>query len=196
MTHFANADELEHPRLAVRRAGAALPRRRRRACEGERSLSNSGGVLHQAVLQAELHNDWVRPGIMLYGGTPGRRAQRARLRPAPDDDAELAKSSRSRTCRPATRSATAAASRPTGAMHGRRGRLRLCRRLSAPRAARHPDDRRRRAHHAGRARVDGHDDGRPDADRATRASAARSRSGATACRSTRWRAPPARSAMN
>jgi alanine racemase len=33
---------------------------------GARSLSNSAGVL--------LHhdpNDWVRPGIMLYGGTPG-----------------------------------------------------------------------------------------------------------------------------
>jgi alanine racemase len=70
MTHFANADELEHPRLTIIeqvrrfRAGAdGLP--------GERSLSNSGGVLQQAVLAAELSNDWVRPGIMLYGGTPG-----------------------------------------------------------------------------------------------------------------------------
>jgi alanine racemase len=73
MTHFANADELEHPRLTiveqVRRfcAGAdGLP--------GERSLSNSGGVLQQAALAAELSNDWVRPGIMLYGGTPGGRS--------------------------------------------------------------------------------------------------------------------------
>ena len=32
-----------------------------------RSLSNSAGVL----LHASLANDWVRPGIMLYGGTPG-----------------------------------------------------------------------------------------------------------------------------
>jgi alanine racemase len=70
MTHFANADELEHPRLTIIeqvrrfRAGAdGLP--------GERSLSNSGGVLQQAALAAELSNDWVRPGIMLYGGTPG-----------------------------------------------------------------------------------------------------------------------------
>ena len=72
MTHFANADELGHPRLAVaeqveRFVGGA------QGLEGERSLSNSGGVLHQALLQAELHNDWVRPGIMLYGGTPGSR---------------------------------------------------------------------------------------------------------------------------
>jgi len=74
MTHFANADELEHPRLSVaeqvRRfcAGAdGLP--------GERSLSNSGGVLHQAelarLLPGGLPDHWVRPGIMLYGGTPG-----------------------------------------------------------------------------------------------------------------------------
>jgi alanine racemase len=81
MTHFANADELEHPRLTiveqVRRfhAGAnGLP--------GERSLSNSGGVLQQAALAAELSNDWVRPGIMLYGGTPGgASAQDYGLRP-------------------------------------------------------------------------------------------------------------------
>jgi len=82
MTHFANADELEHPRLTVieqvRRfcsGSAGLP--------GERSLSNSGGVLHQAQLSKELSNDWVRPGVMLYGGTPGgRTASSYDLRPA------------------------------------------------------------------------------------------------------------------
>ena len=52
MTHFANADELEHPRLGVaeqveRFVGGA------QGLEGERSLSNSGGVLHQAVLAAD-----------------------------------------------------------------------------------------------------------------------------------------------
>ena len=81
MTHFANADELEHPLLAIGeqvrrfRAGAdGLP--------GERSLSNSGGVLHQPQLADELSSDWVRPGIMLYGGTPGgRSAQDYGLRP-------------------------------------------------------------------------------------------------------------------
>jgi alanine racemase len=73
MTHFANADELEHPRLTmaeqVRRfqfGAGELP--------GERSLSNSGGVLHQMELGDSLRNDWVRPGIMLYGGTPGGRS--------------------------------------------------------------------------------------------------------------------------
>ena len=75
MTHFANADELEHPRLSIAeqvrrfREGAA-------GLEGQRSLSNSGGVLHQAELAKELHNDWVRPGVMLYGGTPGGASAR------------------------------------------------------------------------------------------------------------------------
>jgi len=82
MTHFANADELEHPRLAigeqVRRFCAGVE-----GLSGERSLSNSAGVLHQEVLAQQLQNDWVRPGIMLYGGTPGggRTAQDFGLRP-------------------------------------------------------------------------------------------------------------------
>jgi alanine racemase len=77
MTHFANADELEHPRLSIVeqvrrfRVGAGdLP--------GERSLANSGGVLHQAELAGVMpeapQGDWVRPGIMLYGATPGGRS--------------------------------------------------------------------------------------------------------------------------
>ena len=81
MTHFANADELEHPRLTI----AEQVRRFQQgagALAGERSLSNSGGVLHQAELADQLSNDWVRPGIMLYGGTPGgRSAQEFGLRP-------------------------------------------------------------------------------------------------------------------
>ena len=81
MTHFANADELEHPRLRIVeqvrrfRAGAA-------GLLGERSLSNSGGVLQQSVLGEELASDWVRPGIMLYGGSPGgKTAAEFGLRP-------------------------------------------------------------------------------------------------------------------
>ena len=75
MTHFANSDELEHPRLSI---GEQVRRFHQGAdgLAGERSLSNSGGVLHQAALLGaggELHSDWVRPGIMLYGGTPGGR---------------------------------------------------------------------------------------------------------------------------
>jgi alanine racemase len=74
MTHFANADELEHPRLSI----AEQVRRFQFGADGlpgERSLSNSGGVLHAAELERLLpgafRSDWVRPGVMLYGGTPG-----------------------------------------------------------------------------------------------------------------------------
>jgi alanine racemase len=81
MTHFANADELDNPRLSIleqvrrfQQGAAGLP--------GERSLSNSGGVLQQAQLSEALSNDWVRPGIMLYGGTPGgKTADHYKLRP-------------------------------------------------------------------------------------------------------------------
>jgi len=73
MTHFANADELEHPRLTMReqlaRFGSGAD-----ALEGPRSLCNSGGVLHQSAFGPELSSDWVRPGIMLYGGTPGGKS--------------------------------------------------------------------------------------------------------------------------
>ena len=74
MTHFANADELDHPRLTIAQqvahfcSGAA-------GLDGLRSLSNSGGVLHHA--EAGLDGDWVRPGIMLYGATPGGRSAQA-----------------------------------------------------------------------------------------------------------------------
>jgi alanine racemase len=82
MTHFANADELEHPRLSI----GEQVRRFRQGAEGlsaPKSLSNSGGVLHQEQLARELQNDWVRPGIMLYGGTPGgKSAAEYGLRPA------------------------------------------------------------------------------------------------------------------
>ena len=70
MTHFANADESAHPRLSIteqlrrfEQGAAGLP--------GPRSLSNSAGVFQQARLGDALRNDWVRPGIMLYGGSPG-----------------------------------------------------------------------------------------------------------------------------
>lgn len=66
MTHFANADDACNPGMPLqeqvirfRSVVEGLP--------GECSLSNSAAVLTQPDLAA----DWVRPGIMLYGGTPG-----------------------------------------------------------------------------------------------------------------------------
>lgn len=66
MTHFANADEAANPSLSLseqvrrfRAAATGLP--------GEWSLANSAADL----MHPEAAADWVRPGIMLYGGTPG-----------------------------------------------------------------------------------------------------------------------------
>jgi len=65
MTHFANADDPDNPGVpfSVQRdrflaATAGLP--------GERSMANSAATL----LHADALGDWIRPGIMLYGGTP------------------------------------------------------------------------------------------------------------------------------
>jgi alanine racemase len=69
MTHFANADNPVN-------AGLPLPEQIRRFrnatvdLPGDRSLSNSAAVLSHPDLAA----DWVRPGIMLYGGTPGGKS--------------------------------------------------------------------------------------------------------------------------
>ncbi|MDB5838830.1 MAG: alr [Herminiimonas sp.] len=66
VTHFANADDAGNAALPlieqVRRfqlATTGLP--------GSRSVANSAANL----MHPELADDWVRPGIMLYGGTPG-----------------------------------------------------------------------------------------------------------------------------
>jgi alanine racemase len=73
MTHFANADDAAHPLLPIaeqirrfEQGAAGLP--------GMRSLSNSAAVLRQQELGESLHSDWIRPGILLYGGTPGGRS--------------------------------------------------------------------------------------------------------------------------
>ena len=78
ITHFANADEAANPNLStaeqVRRFRAGVD-----GLTGEQCLSNSAGDL----MHPELAGDWVRPGIMLYGATPGgKRADEFGLRPA------------------------------------------------------------------------------------------------------------------
>ncbi len=66
ITHLANADEASNCALPmeeqVRRFAAGTE-----GLHGERSLSNSAADL----LHPDLAADWVRPGIMLYGGSPG-----------------------------------------------------------------------------------------------------------------------------
>jgi alanine racemase len=66
MMHFANADDGDNPGLPfseqVRRFHNATA-----GMDDPRSLSNSAAVL----MHPEAAADWVRPGIMLYGATPG-----------------------------------------------------------------------------------------------------------------------------
>jgi alanine racemase len=46
-------------------------------------VANSAGVFQMPGMGATLVSDWIRPGIMLYGGTPGgRTAAEYGLRPA------------------------------------------------------------------------------------------------------------------
>ena len=64
MTHFANADTPVHPANEVQLASfetcaAAFP-------NAAQCLANSGGI----VGLGQSHKDWVRPGLMLYGGSP------------------------------------------------------------------------------------------------------------------------------
>jgi len=84
MTHFANADERNHPatksQLAIfQHATAELP--------GLRAIANSAGVLGWP----QSHVDLVRPGIMLYGVSPfvGGRAEEHNLQPVMTLSSEL-----------------------------------------------------------------------------------------------------------
>lgn len=63
ISHFSRADEPETGRTEEQ---MAVFQRATEGLEGPVSLCNSPGVL--AWPQA--HNDWLRPGIMLYGATP------------------------------------------------------------------------------------------------------------------------------
>jgi alanine racemase len=78
MTHFANAENAANTAIPV----AEQMRRFQAASEGlpgARSFANSAADL----LHPELAADWVRPGVMLYGATPGpKTAQQFGLRPA------------------------------------------------------------------------------------------------------------------
>ena len=62
MTHFSDADS-----AGGVAAQLAVFERAAEGLDGERSLANSAAVLRHAQLAAA---DWVRPGIMVYGGAP------------------------------------------------------------------------------------------------------------------------------
>ena len=78
MTHFANGEHLDHPTLTCAEQVARF-KQAADGLAGVKSLCNSAGDL----VHPEAAADWVRPGIMLYGGTPGgRTAEEFGLQPA------------------------------------------------------------------------------------------------------------------
>ena len=78
MTHFANA-EVENGAYMSTVEQVSRLQRETAGLQGESNLSNSAAIL----LHPELATDWVRPGIMLYGGTPGgKTAEEYGLKPA------------------------------------------------------------------------------------------------------------------
>lgn len=78
LTHFANAEDAGNLRVSL----AQQVQRFHTAVEGlpgERCLSNSAADL----MHPECAADWVRPGVMLYGGTPANTTAEAfGLKPA------------------------------------------------------------------------------------------------------------------
>jgi alanine racemase len=65
MTHFADADASDgvaRPLAVFEAATRELP--------GERSVSNSAATLGHTALRERVPEDWVRPGIALYGSAP------------------------------------------------------------------------------------------------------------------------------
>lgn len=63
MSHFACADDITNPQ---NQRQLNLFSRVTKGLSGEKSMANSAGV----VAWPESHYDWVRPGIILYGGSP------------------------------------------------------------------------------------------------------------------------------
>lgn len=76
MSHFARADEL-HSQASTEQV--AVFEEARKGLSAEISLRNSPAVLGWP----QVHSDWVRPGIMLYGATPFEEANAvaSRLQP-------------------------------------------------------------------------------------------------------------------
>ena len=65
MTHFADADASDGVTRAMQVFDAATSE-----LPGERSVSNSAATLGHTELRERVPEDWVRPGIALYGSSP------------------------------------------------------------------------------------------------------------------------------
>lgn len=84
LTHFANAENPQAtltPQVQLQRFREGTA-----GLQAELSLSNSAALL----MQSQIRCDWSRPGVMLYGGTPGGgSAQSFGLKPAMTLQSEL-----------------------------------------------------------------------------------------------------------
>lgn len=81
LTHFANADDLQNQIAPTVAQQWEVFGHTTRFMEGDRSSANSAALLNHS----EVHADWVRPGIMLYGASPSGRFEdiaSANLKPA------------------------------------------------------------------------------------------------------------------
>jgi alanine racemase len=76
MTHFANADDLQDDKTTRQ---LQLFNKTIKPYSGLRSSANSAAI----IAWPETHQDWVRPGLMLYGASPllQRTAQQHKLLP-------------------------------------------------------------------------------------------------------------------
>ena len=89
-THFANADDRDHPLNAIqiqRFADMLTVLRDNISPDIRGSLCNSAGLVNFT----DSHYDWVRPGIMLYGSSPvnTKSAYDLNLQPAMDFSAQI-----------------------------------------------------------------------------------------------------------
>ena len=89
-THFANADDVNHPLNAIQKQRFADMLHKLRETvsqEVQGSLCNSSGLINFP----DSHYDWVRPGIMLYGSSPIKHtsANELNLQPAMDFSAQI-----------------------------------------------------------------------------------------------------------
>ncbi|WP_211462577.1 alanine racemase [Collimonas silvisoli] len=78
MTHFANADDPLNP-------GLPLQQQMQQFEQGVADLNDERSIANSAadLMHPELKSDWVRPGIMLYGASPGgASAEQFGLKPA------------------------------------------------------------------------------------------------------------------
>ena len=89
-THFANADDRSHPlnAIQIQRFSDMLNHLQSHVSPDiQGSLCNSAGLINFP----EHHNDWVRPGIMLYGSSPiiDQSAEDLNLQPAMEFCAQI-----------------------------------------------------------------------------------------------------------